>query len=120
MSLEPGLAGEDYAYLTTTGRRTGRPREIEIWFALRGRTVFLMAGGGDGAQWVRNLRADPGVRVRVGDQRRRARARIVGDPEEDRAARDLLVGKYAPRSGGDLENWGRTGLPVALDLEGPG
>jgi hypothetical protein len=28
------LADEEFCYLTTTGRVTGRPHEIEIWFAL--------------------------------------------------------------------------------------
>jgi deazaflavin-dependent oxidoreductase (nitroreductase family) len=59
-------ADQEFCYLTTTGRRTGRPHEIEIWFVLLDGTVYLMAGGGDRADWVRNLRADPEVRLRMG------------------------------------------------------
>jgi hypothetical protein len=33
------LADEDYCYLTTIGRVSGEPREIEIWFGLDGRTL---------------------------------------------------------------------------------
>ena len=33
---------EDFCYLTTTGRVTGLPREIEIWFALQGATLYML------------------------------------------------------------------------------
>ena len=39
MAFDPAKADEDYCYLTTTGRISGRPREIEIWFALE-RSAF--------------------------------------------------------------------------------
>ncbi len=42
---DPALAGEQYCYLTTTGRVTGRPHTIEIWFALDGGTLYMLAGG---------------------------------------------------------------------------
>jgi deazaflavin-dependent oxidoreductase (nitroreductase family) len=76
-----------YLYLTTTGRRSGRPREIEIWFTGRGGRYYLVAERGEAAQWVRNLRADPRVRVRVGDRSFDGRARVVdADAEPDLAA----------------------------------
>lgn len=55
----------EFLYLTTTGRRSGRPREIEIWFTVRGGRYCVVAEHGDAAQWVRNLRAEP--RVRIGE-----------------------------------------------------
>ncbi len=107
----------DYCYLTTTGRKTGKPREIEIWFGSQGETLYLLAGGGEGAHWVRNIRADPAVTVRVGDRTYVASGRaLVPGSDEDAAARRLLLEKYQPRYSGDLAGWGRTALPVALDL----
>ena len=53
-----------FCYLTTTGRITGRPHRIEIWFALHEGGVYLLAGGRDDADWVRNLRASPDVHTR--------------------------------------------------------
>lgn len=119
MQLPPGLAGLDYCYLTTTGRKSGQPREIEIWFGADGGTLYLLSGGGDRSHWVRNILADPRVRVRVGEQTFAARARVV-EPgtEEDTRARDLLVAKYQPGYSSDLSDWRRRALPVALDLEG--
>ena len=76
----------------------------------------LLAGGGERAQWVRNLRADPAARVRVAGREVAARARFPapGDPE-DRAARDAMVAKYAPSYGGDLTGYRQRALVVALD-----
>ena len=37
------LSSEQFLYATTTGRRTGNPHEIEIWFETNGRTVYILA-----------------------------------------------------------------------------
>ncbi len=39
------FADDDFCYLTTTGRVTARRHTIEIWFALNGRTLYMLAGG---------------------------------------------------------------------------
>jgi deazaflavin-dependent oxidoreductase (nitroreductase family) len=114
----PDAADLDYCYVTTTGRRTGRPHTIEIWFALDGRTLYLLAGGGDTSDWVRNIRANGSVGLRLGEADFIARGRVIEDPEEDRKARDLVFAKYAPRND-DLEEWRERSLPVAIDLPAP-
>lgn len=106
----------DYCYVTTTGRRTGSPHTIEIWFALHEDTVYLLSGGGEASDWVKNVRVDPTVGLRLGDRDMICRARIVEDEPEDELARRLLVAKYAVRYADDLEDWGRTALPVAIEL----
>lgn len=66
-----------YLYLTTTGRRTGAPREIEIWFTAHAGRHDVIAEQGERAQWVQNVMREPAVSVRIGDERFAARARIV-------------------------------------------
>jgi hypothetical protein len=44
MEYRRGAADEDYCYLTTRGRLSGEPREIEIWFALENSTLYILAG----------------------------------------------------------------------------
>lgn len=118
VSVQEGLEGESFCYLTTTGRRTGRLHEIEIWFGVRNGTVYLLSGGGDHSDWVRNLRADPRVFLRIGDRKWEARARPVEDPDEDATARRLLAAKYQGwREGVSLSRWARTALPVAIEPE---
>ena len=117
MTLDPQLANEDYCYLTTKGRVSGRDHTIEIWFALDGRKLYMAAGGRDGADWVKNLSQTPAVAIKLGDVRLRGRARIVGGGDEDSRARQLLFEKYSGRYSGDLTNWRRSALPVAVDLD---
>lgn len=118
MRLED-LAAEEYCYLTTTGRISGRSHTIEIWFALEGRTVYLLSGGGRRSDWVRNLLLAPEVTLRLRADTFRGRARIVSDPSEDERARSLVHDKYRPGYRGDLTRWRRSSLPVAVDLDGP-
>lgn len=111
------LADENVCYLTTIGRRSGKRHTIEIWFALRDSTLYLLSGGGESADWVRNLRKTSAVRVRVGGRTVEARAREVTSPEEDALARQLLDEKYMSwRPGKRLSSWARGALPVAIDL----
>ena len=117
MAVDPSLASESYCYLTTTGRVSGEPREIEIWFGLDGDTLYMLSGGRDRSNWVKNLIREPEVKVRLGDRSFEGRARIVSSGDEDARARHLLLEKYSPGYGGDLSEWGETVLPVAVDLD---
>jgi deazaflavin-dependent oxidoreductase (nitroreductase family) len=111
------LAHEQYCYLTTTGRVSGEPREIEIWFDLVGSTLYLLSGGRDSSDWVRNLIREPAVSVRIGNETFAGRARVVEDTDEQARVRDLLFRKYSSGYSGDLTDWRKTALPVAVDLE---
>ena len=131
------LASEQFCYLTTKGRVTGRPHEIEIWFGMhidrgglfrraqdadfsgaQGATVYMLSGGRDGSDWVKNLMKQPAVSIRIDGWRFQGLARTVdAESEEDREARRMLLEKYQQTYSGDLAEWGRTALPVAIELE---
>jgi deazaflavin-dependent oxidoreductase (nitroreductase family) len=119
MALADELGGEEYAYLTTRGRRTGRPHTIEIWFALVGTTVWMISGGGTSSDWVANLLADPAVTVRIGDRTLTGRARTdAGDAGDTAVARRLLAARYQGwDEGRPLSKWATAGLAVAVDLD---
>jgi deazaflavin-dependent oxidoreductase (nitroreductase family) len=111
------VADDDFCYLTTRGRVTGRPHEIEIWYARDGNTLYLLSGGGDHSDWVRNLQATPAVMVRIGDATHDATARALDEEgEEEQRARSLVFEKYQPRYSGSLTSWRDSALPVAIDL----
>jgi deazaflavin-dependent oxidoreductase (nitroreductase family) len=117
MTADPRqFADDDFCYLTTRGRVTGRSHTIEIWFALDERTVYMLAGGRASSDWVKNLMLDPDVAVRIRDVTYVGRARVVERPDEDALARRIVVAKYQPGYGEDLTDWGREALPVAVDL----
>ena len=109
---------DDFCYLTTRGRVSGRPHEIEIWFALDGRTLYLLSGGGERSDWVRNLRAERAVTVRLRDTTYDATARVVEGGDESERGRGLVFEKYQPRYSGSLERWRRESLLVAIDVPG--
>jgi deazaflavin-dependent oxidoreductase (nitroreductase family) len=118
MALEiQQFADDDFCYLTTTGRVSGRPHTIEIWFALSGPTLYMLAGNGYGSDWVKNIGRDPAVTVRIGDVTWAGRGRVVDSPDEDALARRIVVEKYQPRDSDDLSGWGRSALAVAVDLQ---
>ena len=109
------FAGEDFCYLTTTGRVTGRPHTVEIWFALHGSTLYILSGGLDRADWVKNALRQPEVSFKIGDRVFAGLARRVQNEDEDALTRKLLFDKYSPTDD-DLEEWARTSLPMAFDL----
>ena len=113
------LAALDFCYLTTTGRVSGSPHRIEIWFVIVDEIVYLMAGDRDRSDWVRNLIITPDVELELGGRKRVTRARVVEDGSaEDALARRTMLEKYGNRDGGDLSTWGRTALVVAVDWPG--
>ena len=110
------LADQDYCYLTTTGRKTARPHEIEIWFGAQNSTLYLLSGSGT-SDWVKNLSKNSAVSVRIGEHTFSATARLVTDKDEDRLARYLVAEKYQEwEEGKTLSQWAQTALPVAIDL----
>jgi deazaflavin-dependent oxidoreductase (nitroreductase family) len=114
--LLSGLAKEEYCYLTTTGRVTGRLHEIEIWFGLNDVTLYLMSGDGK-SDWVKNLRKNPSITVRIATQTFSGIARLVKDEQEQMMARNMLGDKYNEREvNGSLSEWAQTALVVGIDL----
>jgi deazaflavin-dependent oxidoreductase (nitroreductase family) len=121
LALPAGASQQPYVWLTTVGRRSGQLRTVELWFLLEGATVYFLAGGGEGASWVRNSAAQPEVRVRLGGAAYRGRARTP-EPgsDEDRRARRGIAAKYqAWTEGRPLSRWAATSFCLAVDLLEP-
>jgi len=107
----------NFCYLTTTGRKSGRKRTIEIWFGLDGDTVYLLSGGGASAQWVKNIQVDDRVTVRLGQKTYPGVARLVEDRDEDAKARRMLAAKYQGwEPGKRLSGWANNSLAVAVHV----
>lgn len=101
------IADRKVLRLTAIGRRTGLPREIEIWFVVSHERFYLFAETGEAAGWVRNIRKNPEVMVRIGERQIWATARVL-DRETDSDLWDQ-VAAIADRKYG----WG-DGLPVEI------
>ena len=86
----PGLV-----LLETKGRRSGRPRRTPMGGHLEGDTLWIVAEHGRRANYVRNLEADPKVRVRVRRQWRTGTAYALADDDPRKRLRlspnDLMI-----------------------------
>src|SRR3954463_1322568 len=84
------VTDEKVLYLTTIGRRTGLPREIEIWFVVYRDRFYLFAETGEAAAWIKNIRSNPEVTVRIGERQFGATARVL-DRDTDQELWDQAV-----------------------------
>ena len=80
-----GFAPRAFALLETTGRRTGIHRYTPVGNGLTGNTFWLVAAHGTQADYVRNLQANPQVRVKAEGRWRTGMAVVL--PNDDPAAR---------------------------------
>lgn len=90
---------ERFLYLTTTGRVSGLPRTIEIWFVEHAGRHYVVAENRERAQWVKNIEHDPAVHFRVGTRGDAgpdapAQARVVREAELVAAVAALMNAKY--------------------------
>ena len=87
---------DECCMFTTTGRRSGRPHRIEIWFGAEpgGDTAYLISGNGGGADWFRNALAHPACTLELGDDSYDVTASEVTDPAERERIGTLMGEKY--------------------------
>jgi deazaflavin-dependent oxidoreductase (nitroreductase family) len=96
-----GLPPPGDALLETTGRRTGQPRRTPVCDGLDGETFWLVAQRGRDADWVKNIQANPRVRVKVRSRSglgwRTGTAHILDDDDPDERRRRISEGNLARR-----------------------
>ena len=98
---------EQFLYLTTTGRISGQPREVEIWYLEANGRYYLLSEGGREANWVRNIERNSRVKVAVGKREFEGTARVVDEQ------RDPETWALAHRLGKKKYDWDG-GLPVEI------
>ena len=89
LALRAGLAPRAFALLETTGRRTGLARHTPVGNGLDGDIFWLVAAHGTQANYVRNLQAEPRVRVKADGAWRSGTAVVL--PGDDPAARSQTL-----------------------------
>jgi deazaflavin-dependent oxidoreductase (nitroreductase family) len=97
---------EMFLYLTTIGRKSGNPHRIEIWFTQHEGRHYILSGGREKSQWVKNILVNPSVRFSIGKRddnnadicERETSARVIVDSAESdlaAAVRAKMQAKYA-------------------------
>lgn len=90
-ALDLGVALPGYALLETTGQKSGLPRRTPVGNGLDGDTFWIVAEHGRKAAYVRNIEADPHVRVKVGRTWRIGTAHLM--PDDDPRDRQRKIGR---------------------------
>src|SRR5262245_2307505 len=88
-ALHKGIAPRAFVLLEHTGRRSGLPRYRPIGNGLGGDTFWLVAVHGNQADYVRNVRANPRVRLKIGRQWRSGTAVVIIDDDVSARSRTL-------------------------------
>jgi deazaflavin-dependent oxidoreductase (nitroreductase family) len=100
--------------LETRGRKSGQPRRIPVGKAISGDTLWVVAEHGRKAAYVKNIEADPHVRVRVGRRWRSGAAHVLYD-DDWRARQRQLPNKV---NSAVVRLIGTEHLTIRIDLEG--
>lgn len=109
MSWLSNYTDVENCYVTTIGRHSGKPHEVEIWFGVVDDTLYLISGNGPTADWFRNALANPQVTVRIERDVRVGQAHQVEDAGDRRRVGELMGRKYPwngdPSIGLTFEAW---------------
>jgi deazaflavin-dependent oxidoreductase (nitroreductase family) len=108
-----GDPGYRYALLETTGRKSGQPRQTPVGNGLEGDTFWIVTERGHDAAYVRNLEANPRVRVRADGKWRSGNAHVMLDDDPQKRL-DLA---YDPRTAAELRRFGYSLMTVRVDLD---
>jgi deazaflavin-dependent oxidoreductase (nitroreductase family) len=100
------------AVLETTGRKSGRPRRTPVGNGLKGNVFWIIAEHGRHSDWVRNIAANPRVRVMVNGGWRRGTAHLM--PDDDPVARQQGLDAFNARV---VRFVGTELLTVRVDLD---
>ena len=112
-ALRAGFAPHAFAMLETTGRRTGLQRHTPVGNGLADDIFWLVAAHGTQADYVRNLQAEPRVRVKAGGVWRSGKAVVL--PGDDPAARSRTLPYQWDAAIGRM--MASTPLTVRIDLD---
>jgi deazaflavin-dependent oxidoreductase (nitroreductase family) len=98
-----------YLYLTTTGWKTGKRHEIEIWFVSYQNHYYLCSEKQGQSHWVQNIQHNPIVSFRIGEETFNGSGRVISLTESEllNAVKHLFDTKY---------NWS-AGLMIELTAE---
>jgi deazaflavin-dependent oxidoreductase (nitroreductase family) len=111
--LERGIAPRTHALLETTGRTSGLPRRVPLGNGLRGRHFWIVTEHGYSADYVKNIQANPRVRVKVGREWLSGTAHLL--PGDDTSARLRFLKR--PVNDALVRLVGTEHLTIRIDLD---
>jgi len=105
-----------YGVLTTTGRQSGKTRRRCVRAVRRGDKAYIVAIKGTRTGWLRNVRANPNVRLRIRGGTLSGTARELLDASQRQAAMDAYCKAVSPFEHLEYRMW-RSGRPTRSKIE---
>ncbi len=112
-AVRAGLPTPSVVILETIGRRSGEPRRVPVSRLLEGDTLWIVTEHGRKAAYVRNIEANPRVRVRAGRRWRTGTAQVVPDVDW----RELQRRLPSKLSSATVRLMGTEHLVIRVDLD---
>jgi hypothetical protein len=97
------IADEKYIYLTTSGRKTGNPHTVELWFAVAMQKVYLSHEGAY-ADWMKNIIENNRVEFKIGKIQFKGEAHIFKNGDAFEIGKHALYIKYYGQADEDTIN----------------
>jgi deazaflavin-dependent oxidoreductase (nitroreductase family) len=86
-------AGKRTLILTHYGRKSGKPYDVTIWFALVGDKLYIGTANVN-RQWVRNVQKTPRIRLAVGGEKFEGEAHFLAAPADRERGMAAIRRKY--------------------------
>ena len=88
--------------ITVTGRKSGRPISVPVWFVLEDGTLYLLPVNGSDTQWYKNVLEKPSIRIDAGHDAAELRAVPVTDPKQVASVAEKFRAKHGA---GDVKKY---------------
>jgi deazaflavin-dependent oxidoreductase (nitroreductase family) len=88
------VASQSTVEITTSGRKSGKPRVKPIWFVYDQGHFYIQSGQDGKSDWYQNLKKDPQIKLKIETLTFAGKAKFIDDEEETKRIHALFRGKY--------------------------
>ena len=93
-ALKSRLSRSREINITVTGRKSGRPISIPVWFVSEGDKLYLLPVQGSDTQWYKNVLKNPQIRVEAGGEKAELKVTPITDPKQVASVAEKFRAKY--------------------------
>lgn len=96
-----GLEQDNLIEITVTGRTSGRPISLPIWFALDDEKLYLIPVKGSDTDWYKNVLKTPTIRLQARGKTFTASPRLI----TDQAQLDTILEQFRAKYGRNVKSY---------------
>jgi deazaflavin-dependent oxidoreductase (nitroreductase family) len=101
-ALKERLSKSSEITITVTGRKSGRPVSIPVWFVFGDDKLYLLPVKGSDTQWYKNVLKNPSLQIDAGGAEAELKAVSITDAKPVASVVEKFRGKYGP---GDVKKY---------------